>query len=215
MIVAKKICKTFNQGETTIWALKDVSFEISGPGTLAVVGGSGSGKTTLLSLLAGLEGADSGEILMDGREITAMNEREMGEFRAKNIGIVFQQFHLMPHLTAWENVALPLEILGDDRAEEKAKEYLSELGLRERILHFPRQLSGGECQRVAIARACVQRPKIILADEPTGNLDAQSSKTALDLLFSLVEENKMSLVLVTHDLELADRCTHQMTLSKS
>ncbi|MCY4644425.1 MAG: ABC transporter ATP-binding protein [Bacteriovoracales bacterium] len=215
MILVKNICKKFKQGDAIIWALKDVSFEILEPTTFAIIGRSGSGKTTLLSLLAGLESPDSGDILIEDQNITTLTEKEMGRFRSKNIGIVFQQFHLMPHLSAWENVALPLEILGDKDAEEKAKQYLEKLGLQNRISHFPDQLSGGECQRVAIARASIQRPKVLLADEPTGNLDAKSSKMTMDLLFSLVEENKMSLILVTHDLELANRCALQKTLSKS
>ena len=214
MIVAQNICKKFDQGEVVIWALEDVSFEVPKASTFAIVGRSGSGKTTLLSLLAGLESPDSGDISIDGHSITQMTEKEMGKFRSKNIGIVFQQFHLMPHLCAWENVALPLEILGDRDAKDKAKSYLAKLDLEKRSSHFPHQLSGGECQRVAIARATIQHPKVLLADEPTGSLDASSSAVAMDLIFSLVEENKMSLVLVTHDLELANRCTHQMALSK-
>ncbi len=202
----ENLTKTFLQGETTIHALTDVSFELKAKKSLALVGPSGSGKTTLLSLLAGLEEATSGSIQFNEQEMVGLSEKAWTQFRAQNMGFVFQQFHLMPYLTALENVTLPLEILKSDHVEKRGKEILEQVGLTNRINHLPHQLSGGECQRVAIARAFVTRPQFLLADEPSGNLDTETGLKVMDLLFSMSEENKQLLILVTHDLKLAERC---------
>ncbi len=213
MIKVQNISKKFYQAQTCIQVLKNLNLDIANSETVAIVGPSGCGKTTLLSLLAGLESPDSGEIYINNENIVEMNERQLASFRSKNIGIVFQQFHLMPHLTALENVSLPLEILGEKEASKKALEELKKIKLDRRKDHLPHQMSGGECQRVAIARACVTQPKVIFADEPSGNLDSESAKMALDLLFSLVKENKMTLILVTHNKILAQRCDRQIYIS--
>ena len=202
----------FSQGDRVIPALADVSFSVEAGDTLAVVGPSGSGKSTLLSLLAGLERPSHGSIRVRGQELTRMSEQQLSRFRAQSIGIVFQAFHLMPHLTALENVRLPLEIMGDQEAEPKARAVLETVGLAERLQHLPRQLSGGECQRIAIARAAVVNPAILLADEPSGNLDTVAGERVMDLLFSLVKDTGTTLVLVTHDLDLADRCARKLQL---
>ncbi len=208
----EKLTKSFYQGDTQIQALSDVSFELDNKKSLALVGPSGSGKTTLLSLLGGLEEVTSGHIFIDGLDITQLSEKEMTKFRSEKIGIVFQQFHLMPYLTALENVSLPLEISGEDLIEKRAKEVLEQVGLTSRLHHLPSQMSGGECQRVAIARAFVSRPQLLLADEPSGNLDTETGEKVMDLLFSMSEKNKQLLVLVTHDLKLAERCEERVYL---
>lgn len=200
------LSKNYAQGDRQIHALQDFNLRMERGETLAVVGPSGSGKTTLLSLLAGLDEPSSGRIQLQGRDLTDMDERSLSEFRGKNMGIVFQQFHLIPYLTAAENVSLPLEIAGEKQAEEKALAALKSVGLEARALHRPDQLSGGECQRVAIARALVTEPQILLADEPSGNLDAATGEKVMDLLFDLVHARKMTLVLVTHNMEHAKRC---------
>ncbi len=206
MIEIKNISKEFVQLQKKISVLKNISLNIKSGKKTAIVGPSGSGKTTLLSLIAGLEKPTSGVIDIDGICTTDLSERELALFRANNMGIVFQQFHLMPHLTALENVCLPLDILNRENVLDQAHNVLDQVGLFKRQKHLPSQLSGGECQRVAIARALVTKPKIILADEPSGNLDTVTGKNVMDLLFSLVETNKTSLVLVTHDLNLAKIC---------
>lgn len=215
MIQAHDISKTFHQAGNVIPVLARVNVQVNISETLAIVGPSGSGKTTLLSLLSGLELPDKGDIFINGQKISIMTEANRAQFRAKHIGIVFQQFHLMPHLTALENVSLPLEILKDSRAFQKAEEQLDRVNLLHRQNHLPAQLSGGECQRVAIARASVTRPRVLFADEPTGNLDRDSGIKALDLLFSLVKEHKTTMILVTHNHELSKRCTRQMKLNPS
>lgn len=212
MIEVKNICKNYYRAGQKIPVLSNVNFSLDRSKTLAVTGPSGSGKTTLLSLLAGLESSDGGDIFIDNQNISTMNEPQRMEFRRQNVGIVFQQFHLMSHLTALENVSLPLEITNDSKANEKALEQLKKVQLSHRLNHLPAQLSGGECQRVAIARASVNNPTLLLADEPSGNLDKQSATQAMDLLFSLVKENKMTLILVTHNLSLASLCDHQINL---
>ncbi len=210
ILQVKDLRKSFTQGKRTIDALKGVSFQVEKNESLAIVGPSGSGKTTLLSLLAGLDQVSAGEINFDGNPIHNMSERELNAFRAQNIGIVFQQFHLMPHLSALENVALPLDILGQDNSEERARSMLVQVGLGDRVTHRPHQLSGGECQRVAIARASVTNPKILLADEPSGNLDTETGAKVMDLLFQLVEDHGMTLILITHNEKLAHRCQKQI-----
>ncbi len=203
------LSKNYYQGQTLVKALDSLSFN-SDKSTLSIIGPSGSGKTTLLTLLAGLDKSDSGKIELSGTNISVLSEKEMTKFRANNIGIVFQQFHLMPHLSALENVMLPLEILNSDNAKDRAKEILDIVGLGHRIHHLPNELSGGECQRVAIARATVGSPKYLFADEPSGNLDFATGNKVMDLLFKLSEDQNMKLVLVTHDNDLANRCDQQI-----
>jgi len=210
VLKVSKLQKDFVQGHDTISAVNQVSFDLTSGETLAIVGPSGSGKTTLLSLLTGLEAPTTGVITIAGQEISSFSERQLSEFRAQNVGIVFQQFHLMPQLTAEENVALPLEILGRSNVNQLVHQALERVGLDNRKTHRPNELSGGECQRVAIARAMVVEPKILFADEPSGNLDTATGVKVMDLLFSLVEENKMTLVLITHDIDLAERCSRQL-----
>jgi len=206
------VSQYFMQGETRIEALHDVSFQIQKKENLSIVGPSGSGKTTLLSLLAGLDRPSKGEIKINGTSLGQLSEQELTLFRGQNIGIVFQQFHLIPHLTALENVSLPLEIARADRVQERAREFLQFVGLEQRLHHFPSQLSGGENQRVAIARASILRPQLLLADEPSGNLDTQTGSMIMDLLFRVAQDSEMTLVLVTHDLNLARRCDKELHL---
>jgi putative ABC transport system ATP-binding protein len=212
IITAKNVYKDFLQGPSVVSAVKDVSFELEEGKTLALTGPSGSGKTTIMSLLAGLDSPTKGEVTVAGVNLGSLSEKKLSDFRAHQVGIVFQQFHLMPHLTALENVCLPLEIGGLSDVREKALEILTAVGLRERAGHLPGQLSGGEKQRVAIARALVLKPKVILADEPSGNLDAETGNAVMDLLFGLVKEHRLSLVLVTHNNLLAKKCDEQINL---
>ncbi len=186
--------------------LEDISLDLNAGKTLAIVGASGSGKTTLLGLLAGLDRPSSGTIRLIGSELTALDENERARLRKRHVGFVFQSFHLLPSLTALENVMLALEIAGFDRPRRRALEALDQVGLSHRLEHYPRQLSGGEQQRVAIARAFAGEPDILFADEPTGNLDQRTGETVADLLFELNERHGTALVLVTHDMKLARRC---------
>ena len=206
------LSKVFRQGNANITALANVGFNLEEGKSLAIVGPSGSVKTTLLSLLAGLEPVEQGDIILSGKSLKTMNESALTNFRAKNLGIVFQQFYLMPHLSALENVCLPLEILGEKDVEKKAELFLQQVGLGDRIHHLPGQLSGGECQRVAIARASVASPPLLLADEPSGNLDTATGEKVMEILFQLVKNKNMSLVLVTHDVGLAQKCDSQIHL---
>jgi putative ABC transport system ATP-binding protein len=212
MIKVENLTKEFIQGNRTITALADVSLEIPKGQITSIEGQSGSGKTTLLALMSGLDRADKGRIEILGNDLTKMSEQELTDFRAKHIGIVFQQFHLMPHLTALENVQLPLEINQETDVKDRALSALEQVGLLDRIHHLPSQLSGGECQRVAIARAFIMKPTLLLADEPSGNLDLESAKRVMDLLFKLSQDFGLTLVLVTHDSELAERCETHFTL---
>ena len=213
ILQTKNLSMTYKQGENSLNVLNDIELNFEQGKTVSITGTSGSGKTTLLSLLAGLESPTSGDILFEDKSLAGMSLDEITNYRAKDIGIIFQQFHLLPHLTALENAALPLEINGDPKAYDKAKEFLTHVKLDHRMNHFPNQLSGGECQRVAIARAFVHSPKIIFADEPTGNLDQGTSNQIMELLFNLINQYKMTFILVTHDLELAARCGNRVHLS--
>lgn len=213
ILEAVSVKKTYRQGETRLDVLKGVDFAVSAAETVAILGQSGSGKSTLLSLLAGLDLPNEGKILLEGRDITHLGEKELAIYRAAKIGIVFQQFHLMSNLTALENVALPLEIAGDPEASEKARVRLEQVGLTARAGHFPHQLSGGEKQRIAIARALIVEPPVILADEPSGNLDAKTGDQVMALLFDLARSKGTALVLVTHNEELAKLCSRQLRLS--
>lgn len=200
-------------GTESIQVLKDLNINMEAGETVAILGQSGSGKSTLLTLLAGLDSPSSGEILLNEQNMQSLSEEELSTFRAKNIGIIFQQFHLMSHLTALENVSLPLDLFKDKDSNAKAQEALEQVGLGHRVDHFPYQLSGGECQRVAIARAMVVRPSILLADEPTGNLDNATGEIITDMIFDLVEQHKMTLLFVTHNEQLALRCGRQLRLN--
>ena len=206
MISFNNISKSFTQGSKKIDVRKDINFELDEEGLIALVGKSGSGKSTFLSLLAGLDSPDSGNIVLGEETLTSLSESELTQFRAQNIGIIFQSFNLVNNFTALENVLLPLEVLKADNAMEKAKQMLSKVGLSDRMNHFPSQLSGGECQRVAIARATVTNPKIILADEPSGNLDPETGERVMDILFKTAKDLDQTLILVTHDMELAKKC---------
>jgi len=209
----KKLHKSFPQADLgKIDVLININLELQEGETVAVIGQSGSGKSTLLSLMAGLDRQTSGSLRLRDKEIIEMSEVKLTQFRAENIGIIFQQFYLMPHLTALENVSLPLEMFGYDDYLNRAKEALEQVGLSDREKHFPHQLSGGESQRVAIARAVVTRPSILLADEPTGNLDNDTGILVANLLFDLVNATGMTMLLVTHNTEMAGRCSKQLTL---
>ncbi len=186
--------------------LKSISFSIDSNEVVSIVGPSGSGKTSIIMLASGLENATKGSIKINGDEIVGLNEKELSEVRRKNIGIVFQSFYLIPNLTALENVLLSLEANQQYGLEKDAENLLTEFGLSHRMHHLPSELSGGEQQRVAIARALINKPKIILADEPTGNLDSANSESMIDLLFDYTKKSNTSLVMVTHDSSIAKRC---------
>ncbi|MCM2355508.1 MAG: ABC transporter ATP-binding protein [Arenimonas sp.] len=197
-------------GDLTI--LHGVGFTIPRGEAVAIVGASGSGKSTLLSLLAGLDVPSDGEVRLDGEPLSRLDEDGRARVRGEKVGFVFQSFQLLPSLTALENVMLPLELRGDDDAEGPARAILGQVGLAERLGHYPRQLSGGEQQRVALARAFVTRPSVLFADEPTGNLDTRTGQAIIELLFKLNREAGTTLVLVTHDEHLAARCSRVLRL---
>ena len=202
----------YQNGQNLTEVIKGISFKINQNERLAIVGKSGSGKTSLLMLMAGLEKPTSGSIQFQDKELTSYTEDQLTDFRKQNIGIVFQSFYLIPSYTALENVTLSLEINFQKNALIQAEEILTDLGLKDRLHHFPSQLSGGEQQRVAIARAIINKPELILADEPTGNLDEENSQIIADLLFSVSVKYQKSLCLVTHDLELAKKCDRLMKI---
>ena len=193
-------------GAGTVNILRGIDLQVARGETISIVGPSGAGKTTLLMALSGLESPSGGEIRVAGRNLTALGEDQLARFRRQHVGIVFQSFHLVPTMTALENVALPLEFAGRRDAREAARAALEKTGLAARLDHFPGELSGGEQQRVALARAFVNQPSLILADEPTGNLDRETGDKVMDLLFDLQQKQGTTLVLVTHDASLADRC---------
>ena len=199
-------------GNQPVQILHDISFEVSAKQVVAIVGPSGSGKSTLLGLLAGLDRPTHGSIHIHGTNITTLTESAMAHFRRQHIGYVFQAFHLIPTLTAIENVALPLELQGVATGEERAKTLLQAVGLEQRVHHYPIQLSGGEQQRVALARAFISQPPLLLADEPTGNLDSATGNLVIDLLWQLHEQHDSTLILVTHDRALAARAQRILTL---
>ena len=206
------VCKSVATAEGQLSILDSVSLEINAGESVAVVGASGSGKTTLLGILAGLDLPTSGDVWLDGDRITAMPEEDRARVRGRCVGFVFQTFQLIESLTALENVMLPSELRGESDAGNHARMYLDRVGLVDRLTHYPRQLSGGEQQRVAIARAFASRPKVLFADEPTGNLDTSTGGRVIDLLFALNRESQTTLVLVTHDTALADRCGRILSL---
>jgi putative ABC transport system ATP-binding protein len=198
-------------GELTI--LHDVDFTVQPAETLALVGASGSGKSTLLGLLAGLDTPSTGKVVLDGTDIFALDEDGRAAFRKAKLGFVFQSFQLLAHLNALENVMLPLELRGDDRARDKAAAMLERVGLASRLRHYPKYLSGGEQQRVALARAFVTEPPLLFADEPTGSLDAATGEAVIQLMFELNRERGSTLVLVTHDPSIAARCGRTLTIA--
>jgi len=201
---------TLGDGASSVHVLKKMSLTVAAGESVGIVGPSGSGKSTLLMVLAGLERIDSGEIFISGNPLHTMSEDQVADFRGRNIGIVFQSFHLIPNMTALENVAVPLELAGRPDAFALAREELASVGLAERLTHYPGELSGGEQQRVAIARALAPAPAMLIADEPTGNLDTETGRQIADLLFAKRVERGMTLLLVTHDPTLAGRCSRQI-----
>lgn len=205
MLVARDLTKQYRSGEALLTALDAVSFEIPQGAYIAIVGPSGSGKTTLLGLLAGLDTPTRGAVLLDGTDLGALTEDARARLRGEKVGFVFQNFQLIPTLTALENVAVPLELRGDPRADSRARDVLARVGLSARAGHFPAQLSGGEQQRVAIARAFANYPRVLFADELTGNLDAATGARVVELLETLNRESGSTIVLVTHDQTLAER----------
>jgi putative ABC transport system ATP-binding protein len=212
MLIAQQVTREYKSGDQTLAVLKDVSFTVEQGEFVAIVGPSGSGKTTLLGLLAGLDTPTRGKVILDGDDLTTMSENDRARLRGEKVGFVFQTFQLIPTLTARENIQVPLELRGSDGVE-RASDLLERVGLAARGHHFPMQLSGGEQQRVALARAFANSPKILFADEPTGNLDAASGARVFDLLASLNRESGSTIILVTHDAVLASRASRTIQLS--
>ena len=212
VLEARSLRKQVTSPEGKLTILDDVSLAVAAGETVAVVGASGAGKSTLLALLAGLDEPSAGSVWLEGVELSALDEDGRAEMRARHVGFVFQSFHLVPALTAHENVMLPLELAGRRDARAAARSVLEQVGLGPRLGHYPRQLSGGEQQRVAIARAFVTRPAVLFADEPTGNLDTATGARVIDLLFDLNAANGTTLVLVTHDRTIATRCNRLIEL---
>ncbi len=213
LLTARSLTKKVTSPEGELTILNDVSLSVQRGQTAAVVGPSGAGKSTLLALLAGLDEPTSGKVLLGGEELTALDEDGRARLRSRQVGFIFQSFHLLPSLTALENVLLPLELSGIDHESDRARSALDRVDLDSRIHHYPRQLSGGEKQRVAIARAFVTEPALLFADEPTGNLDNKTGEKILSLLFNLNAAAQTTLVLVTHDLGAANRCNRIFELA--
>jgi putative ABC transport system ATP-binding protein len=213
-IQVRRLFKTIHNGSNTVEILRDISFSVPAGQFVAIMGASGSGKSTLLGLLAGLDTVTSGHIVLDGTDISRMREDELARLRGCKIGFVFKSYQLVPTLTAEENVLLPAELIGSDKkVRQRAKDLLERVGLQGRAHHYPVQLSGGEQQRVALARAFITQPPILMADEPTGNLDSANGQHVLDLLLQLNREERTTLVLVTHDRHLAEYADRVITLS--
>ena len=212
LLELKQIKLHYKNYNTSVEVIKGIDLKIHSGEKVAVVGKSGSGKTSLIMLMGGLEKPSSGEIIFDQQSISSFSEDQLADIRKQKIGIVFQSFYLIPNYTALENVSLILEINGVGNAKQQAEELLVQFGLKDRLNHFPTQLSGGEQQRVAIARSMAVKPKIILADEPTGNLDSENSDMISKLLFEYADKNQSSLVLVTHDLKFAEKCDRMIKI---
>lgn len=210
----KNVFKSYRQGSEKLAILKDLNLSVETAEVVAIVGASGSGKSTFLSLVAGLDSYDSGEIYINNQNLSLLNKKQMTDFRAKTIGFVFQQFHLISHLTAFENLALPLQILNRPFTDDFILEQLDQVGLKQRFDHNPTQMSGGECQRLALARALITKPSLLLADEPSGNLDSETGQKVMNLFFEQVRKTKTTTLLVTHDLELAKMCDRILTLKQ-
>ena len=207
VLEARQVQKSFQQGPATLHVLQGIDVAINAAERLAIVGASGSGKTTLLQILGGLDRPTNGQVLVDGRDIHSLSERERGELRNQALGFVYQFHHLLPEFSALENVAMPLLVrrMPTGEAKDRAREILTRVGLGQRLEHRPHQLSGGERQRAAVARALVTQPKLVLADEPTGNLDGKNAEQVFELMLELNRERQTSLVVVTHDLRIAAR----------
>ncbi|BBN87862.1 MULTISPECIES: ABC transporter ATP-binding protein [Azospira] len=206
--------KTVSNGDTPLTILHDIEFSVSAGETVAIVGASGSGKSTLLGLLAGLDSPSSGSVRLDGENLNDLDEDARARLRGRMLGFVFQSFQLLPSLTAEENVMLPMELAGIREAAAKARQWLERVGLSQRLRHYPKHLSGGEQQRVALARAFALEPKLVLADEPTGNLDGHTGHQIVDLMFKLNADQGTTLVLVTHDEEIAARCGRRLRMQE-
>jgi putative ABC transport system ATP-binding protein len=212
ILSARGIGKTVKSGSSDLVILREIDFSVTAGEAVAIVGASGSGKSTLLAILAGLDTPTAGKVELDGTDLFAMDEDARAELRGRSVGFVFQSFQLLPSLTALENVMLPLELAAKKEAEKISREILEKVGLKERLAHYPKHLSGGEQQRVALARAFSMQPKLLFADEPTGSLDADSGAGVIDLLFGLNRSFGTTLVLVTHDEPLARRCARALRL---
>ena len=213
IIVVKGLGKTVSLGQESLTILEGIDLQVNSGETVALVGASGSGKSTLLGLLAGLDLPSEGDIEILGQSLVQLDEEGRARLRAEQVGFIFQSFLLLPTLSALENVMLPAELRGETRCEPRARELLAAVGLSERLHHLPPRLSGGEQQRVAIARAFMTRPSLLLADEPTGNLDSKTGETVIELLFQLNREYGTTLVVVTHDHDLAQRCQRQLVMA--
>lgn len=213
VLQAREVCKTVVMSQQPLHILKSASLQVMSAESLAIVGASGSGKSTLLGLLAGLDVPTSGSIQLLDHKLERLTEDQRARVRAQHVGFVFQSFQLLPNLTALENVMLPLEIINSHDVRERARAMLSAVGLDQRMQHYPRQLSGGEQQRVALARAFVCEPDVLFADEPTGNLDTETGERIVELLFELNRNRKTTLILVTHDRHLAERCDRTLVMS--
>jgi putative ABC transport system ATP-binding protein len=212
LFVLEDVSKTVTSPEGQLTILTDINFTISRGESVAIVGASGAGKSTLLGLMAGLDETSTGKVIFNNQDLAALDEDGRADVRAKNVGFVFQSFHLIPSLNALENVMLPLELRGSEKAKSKALEIVSEIGLEDRATHYPHQLSGGEKQRVAIARAFAGEPAVLFADEPTGNLDTKTGENIIKTMFKLNREASTTLILVTHDKELAMLCNREIHL---
>ena len=212
MIVTKNLFVTLPSQAGAVNIIRGIDLSIASGETVGLIGPSGSGKSTLLMVLAGLEPASQGQVIVSGHDYANMDEDALSRFRRSSVGIVFQSFHLVPTMTAVENVALPLELAGIASAFEKAEAMLEEVGLAHRLAHYPAQMSGGEQQRTALARALVANPPVLFADEPTGNLDQNTGRQIMDLILRLAEERGTTVLLITHDRALADRCARVETM---
>jgi putative ABC transport system ATP-binding protein len=213
MIQLRDVHVTLSSAAGPVKILRGVSLDVDEGSSVSVVGPSGSGKSTLLAVIGGIERPTAGTVRIAGRDLGDLDEDELASFRGRQIGILFQQFHLIPTMTALENVAVPLELAGARDAFDQAEERLAEVGLAQRAEHYPGQLSGGEQQRVALARALSNQPKLLLADEPTGNLDQETGREIIELLFRVQRQRGMTLLLITHEPPLAARCTHQLRMA--
>ena len=212
MISVSHVSKMVSDASGPLSILRDIDFSVGVGETVAILGASGSGKSTLLSIMAGLDTPSNGGVVLAGQNLFEMSEDERAAWRGQHLGFVFQNFQLMGHLTAQENVMLPLELAGTANASQMAKDILGQVGLAERLRHFPKVMSGGEQQRVALARAFVVQPQLLLADEPTGSLDAQTGESIMDLMLNMNKARGTTLILVTHDQKLAQRCDRTLTL---
>ena len=213
IVQAERLGKQVTSPEGTLTILNDVNLSVKQGESLAIVGVSGSGKSTLLGILAGLDTPTEGKVLLNSTDITDLDEDGRARLRSQSVGFIFQSFHLLPGLTALENTSLPLELLGQSNADELARTQLDQVGLTDRLHHYPNQLSGGEQQRVAIARAFSGKPSILFADEPTGNLDQKTARRIIELLFELNKQKGTTLIMVTHDPAIADHCDRQVVMA--